>query len=656
MTNITNSLFINVLRGTTKGKNKKIKITHPLASSFSLDAWKSDFKSFATDTNEEINIYEAGKWCGKTLRALKDNIHELGIDQYERDTILEAAFTYATNTFAHINYTSTSDINIPSPLKVKRVEGYTVDQVATSMGDVLNRLTREIGKINFKGTVGYISVKELEHLFSFFNIIYIVEYLFSRILWCGWKFKHRPNKVSFYPEASHKLQSHSEAISEEVRSHDMAQFMIFGATLWDQNKLRKMLPWHINLKERCGSRASYAIINAPPKEMPFYLPLIMKDIDSWKENSFQEPNRNLNGLGTSILVAVWQIIYEAFWQVYKHETQNFKKGGTIDFSIQESDLTSLICSLLNVPGDTAKQLLHQFIFSSNQGDGLWSAPLIRLDDGRFLAFYMSLITPNLQRMVDYWITDSKDERLLNMRGNDFEKHARATLKQRESKLANEQLFSACNTEINYKNQNDLIFRINNDVYICECKYKRYPTSPDDLGRYFLEIEKGAGQANTRINDWKTNKPKLANYVSYHMDPSNLNLLPLVVSPYTFGSGITFNKVPCINLDDLAYFFDSDKIHYGATTNKDGSPDGGHILNFKPDKLSLSENFKRYLSCPPTMYLYSRRLNDEFRKVSTDLIPEGVIEWLDSVIDMPTGDDFDDLAINCARDWPQPFNF
>jgi hypothetical protein len=220
-----------------------------------------------------------------------------------------------------------------------------------------------------------------------------------------------------------------------------------------------------------------------------------------------------------------------------------------------------LCDLLGHLGwhrSKRQRVISFFTYRGASYDGVWSKPLVASDEDHVIPVLSALAAPNLYRSAEVWLADAGGDQLQQTRGAHFEARARtAVTKAIEKQALTDKVAMAApwSVKINGARQDvDLALRIGTTVFVAEAKLKRFPAAPREAGRWMMELIKGAGQAKRRTDFLGAHPQSAAQATSFGGRAQALTFRPFVLVSGFFGSGVSVDGVPVIDLDSLVEFF------------------------------------------------------------------------------------------------------
>ncbi len=602
--------FVNLLR--------KLKIKSPNTFDWNERVWASDFSQITElDTADEVT-FNAGLWLGNKLSAYWEEVQTLDLAKYNLSEV-QSKITLMVNGMAK---------NGPK-LDSSPVKEYSDDHFLTALGDTLNRGLKYINSLATHGQEP-VSDSVLERSLNLFNGIYVLEFLWDRVLWGGWGTAEIASDILLTPITTDddQLLQH-EAVAEFLRQIDAQQIWMLIANEWDAGRHREIAPPTIKLLRYQVPRAAFSVELQPVAIMPSYLPHLLSYLPSWLDPMLTKPLAELEGNGLIEVVYAWRLLFDAVATI-----QNAGEAGLIHLD----DATALIAAVRPHLSREIVRTIVDFLVhdpNKNKGDGIWSAPFVRLSQEILCPVVPSLMHPNIQRMVDLWGERCTSEQLLNFRGELWEQHLRDSLIKEFGESFPDQDWWMQSTDLQrWGHQIDVLFRIGRLVVVGETKFAKYPCIPAEFGRFFRQtLDKAAKQCSLRQASLENNRKDVAKFCQYSGDPHDLIIFPLVISPHFLGSGIQIRGIDCVSFDDFLHFFTNDRLPLGALSAT--GVDAVANLRFRKENEQLDDAFLRYLMRPPQTFFYSHAVEHVQRRYINPQSPETTVRWHEGIVKLPT---------------------
>jgi hypothetical protein len=236
-----------------------------------------------------------------------------------------------------------------------------------------------------------------------------------------------------------------------------------------------------------------------------------------------------------------------------------------------TDLRDALARSLDLRPVAAASLLNLFIATRDHKEDLWTRPFISAGAGTYVLLMPAAFDHNLARDTLAWMgLGGLDP---EVRGPAFEAFARLELTQMieipdTSVFPRDCVFAAAEQS----EQIDLVVRIGTKIVIAECRCLGVPVSGYD---HYLLFEKTlrdkAGQARRKAKFAEANAAAFLHHIGVgHVDPSEAEFLPCVVTNVPIPSGYPADGVPVVDLQILAAFLGGGRIPAATRQNPDGT--------------------------------------------------------------------------------------
>ena len=414
-----------------------------------------------------------------------------------------------------------------------------------------------------------------------FRDVYLLEFLWSRVLWLGWLLDGEGPPFRFPAPGSDQVAG-AMAVADWRREQVGAEFAATYSMEWSAADSVLRPCWEVRVRAIPGALAFRVrqVTAGQGRLSPATVTLeILEAVDL---GPYLDRPLPLVGGGSSLslrdIVQGWELLSLAASDAERLLRQAPTKGGPNRLSLALP--TNVLVDLLGNLGWPRQKCLAAINFLTFQGrslDGVWTKPLLPFGTRR-LMLLTPLVSCNLLRVAELWAAEGAGEVLFAKRGNEFEHRLRASL---ANSLADRPwssdamvLESAWDPRIDKVPRDiDLAFRIGKVVFIGEVKLKRYPNSAAEVGRYLREFEKAAGQLDMRLRYLRQNLAEVARRTAYARDPADLRIAGFILSGTPFGAGMSVGLYPVVDRDALNFFFKNDVFLSFATVDRASSYEG-----------------------------------------------------------------------------------
>lgn len=608
------------------------KVRQPTQRGFSVEAWKNDFNAIMAPSILDTNLVASGIWFHNRLNTIREKLREVSPNDINKEKLIRM-YVGATNHFIkelqnHQQPQSTNvafpEGNIEAFVPVSQISGAVeniIDSIRYPLGEAIR--TNNINKDRklSRDEVGQI----ISNNFSLGFAYNMLEYLWSECVWSNW-----------YVDTNGEI--------DLVRPYDIEREIIQAISIYRRDSLlSEVMSYPVYNWQEIDPMTKLSILNKPQiiqieqaqNSYRFVSGVSLKDTGL-------PPSRSV------IQFAAQEVYFDTLLDIQLPKLANLTIRTLIDcwsyLSTLAPAIKAHIPNLAGLPGPDdlllfspafnrghieqelsrsvginrvqAKQALQLFTFSGTPREDMWFKPFIPVNNNQLTAITITLEFPNLLRSIDYWMKEG--DILLNDRGAAFEAYVREEAIA-ESKLDNVQVHP-----INFEGkfgeefeQIDLIIRLGNTLVIGEAKCSVYPVTPLDYFNYFATLQGATEQAMRKaqfVQKYLSEVIRALNWAP--LRDEDAQVIPLVVSNNTLGTGMSFNNVPIVDLLILNRYFREGKIERHVLVNRDGSKRVGHEVVFYNNSAEAEVNLLQYLRLPPTIDALANFIGDQITPLTT----------------------------------------
>lgn len=283
-------------------------------------------------------------------------------------------------------------------------------------------------------------------------------------------------------------------------------------------------------------------------------------------------------------------------------------------------------------------------------DGLWSNPLVLLDDGSFSPALACIVEPNLYRLCEQWLSSAKANNVLRQRGDRFEKQVRERCKAEITPTApDDEIFVVVENWRPAVGDIDLAFRIGDTLFIAELKFKKFPTLPIEISRYVDELQHAAEQLDKRLAFLNLNKTTAAQKTGYRGQPDDLRVFGFILTATQFGAGLEIGGHPVIDSDLFFEFFRLDSFFAMMEHQSLLDPKAfrtPYKIPLRTDS-GFSADLIRHIGNPLRIRWFEYGLKEHQRIVTLKTSPDLRVKWVETAVD--TGDLVGDQGVNSFQE-------
>lgn len=270
--------------------------------------------------------------------------------------------------------------------------------------------------------------------------------------------------------------------------------------------------------------------------------------------------------------------------------------------IKIHDLVQLLQEALGWTQQKSEHAISAFIYKKNSRDGGWSRPLLPAGD-KTVNICLSLMATHPSRLVEHWMIRGGTSE--GKRGQCHERELRKELTRciQQNPILQASSYvcpNSVNIETNLGSRDlDLLFRIENVVFIGEAKALSRPMMPWERRNYIDEVFlKAPDQLTLRmahIANSRTTRQLLADRTMYKGDVCNLRFICAIVSLHPEGSGCSAQNIPIIDWVSLREYLAGNLYQMGWTSeNKFSSTEAQIELTLYANAKEAAERLQLYV--------------------------------------------------------------
>ena len=565
------------------GMIREQRISGPTARDFDPEAWSASRAMFPPRAGDDT-VHAAGLWFHRALAKRWSRVEELGF------AALEPAF--ARTLIAVV--ANTDELKIETMLDEVRSEGpdsligrgaftklgadpataATADMRRTSMIDTIGKAVSVVGTSS-RGGESPFDIDETFETLALFRDIYLLEFLWSRVLWLDWSMATAEGEHRFLVP-NPDLAGRSAAVAQWRREQIGAEFAATFSLEWAAVGSVLGPCWAVKTRQVPGGY-TFAVSKVSPGEGALSASYVSLELLAAGELAphLDRPLERVDGgerVSLRDVVLGWELLAQAADGIAKHLADASRRRSPERLAAQVT-VGALIKLLGHLGWSPRKsQAVIDFLtFNGKSPDGAWTKPLLSAGSRRLM-----LLTPltcgSLERIAELWASEGAGEVLFAERGSAFEVRLRKKL----AASASERPWSSFCVVVQKEwkpriagapRDIDLIVRIGSTVFVGEVKIKRHPNSAAEIGRLLREFEKAADQLDVRVAFLRANSAELAKRTGYRQAPEQLKVFGFILSGTAFGSGLEIKNYPVIDTDALSFFFDNDEFLTYATIDR-----------------------------------------------------------------------------------------
>ncbi len=297
-------------------------------------------------------------------------------------------------------------------------------------------------------------------------------------------------------------------------------------------------------------------------------------------------------------ILVWELLHGICYQVL----ESFEKGNiellfNSSLSLHRLDLVEVIRQSIGCTYAQSNIFVAIFMHSGRSRDGVWFKPLVRINDDHVSLNLASILSSAPMRIIETVLRELDIP--IKVKGDLFEEFIREKLQTLLEANPNATDFFVKRFsfkkrfEKNREIELDIVFRVNETLFIAEAKSEFTPTTARSRTEFFDEVAKGIRKL----------KGKVAYLKSINFDFSNLVDGKTISNVILFGltdqlhlTGVKIDDVPVIDWTALNIYFDRNKVPLGST-NIGQKRTSELEITYYDDPVSFGTNLVAYLYEP-----------------------------------------------------------
>jgi len=361
------------------------------------------------------------------------------------------------------------------------------------------------------------------------------------------------------------------------------------------------------VKFNCGPRSKHSSDNLRTHlsaASQFYLgPMLQKGLGG-----------RYGGVTLYQLILVLQLLKDTVTAFAKldlpNSAKNYSEVRKLSLGLSRKTLVRVVMRCLELDEALATTLVDCLIIAPEESgdlfrDGLWSRPLVRLEDDELLLLAPSIDVGSIHRFMELHTEAA-------LRKSGTKKHApglvfESQLRRRTVEIAEKNRvlndFHVCPDAISKSRgqsdseEIDLLVRLGEKIIVCEAKAFIRPSEPIDRYNHLGKLEEACEQARRKAQWMKGVLPDFAEKLGWTKSVEKLEVMPLVVVNQSFGSGLRIDG--CLITDINLWLLYLAAGSYTSSAIRAGSESVNIQTKFYDDEATLIANLeKTFEEVPP----------------------------------------------------------
>jgi hypothetical protein len=605
---------------------RKSKIKHPTQRGFDPQVWRDVSHSAAHDTTDQ-NLALAGLFVFQEMEALRKQIEECFPPSSSRESNLRYFVGLENRNFLTINshaqapVTSTEPMHVSMPF-LRSVPGtltgerLSADTLLSTSVDatafIIRVVLRTEGVISPQAKYPPLGAIRKAHILA--QLYAAAEIRWMERLWLDCTFTVDADGQGCLFRTQESDWGENFCISELRRHIHKTELAFRTEQFWREARFSPYAEAVVKPRQQGKVLRldfdSYQRSDNPPIELIWR----MWAQEPYYDHILDEPVPAIAGATINQLISA-RLIVQAIGKAVLETLPSHYGLETADdlllFApvLSRSSIRDLVKQLTpELTREQANQILNLLTFGKDKetNSDLFTRPFIRLDEDRVLAFLAPILSGNLEREIETWL--SRLNLIETDKGNAFEARVRDGVNQTAngSELAHfVEVFPAsfrlkigdCSEQI------DLVARVGDKLLVGEIKCQFYPVGPIEISHHMQNLHRGCEQGARKAEFVSTNIEAAVRLSCFHVDvPLNrVEVIPVVITNHQFGVGTSHEGIPIIDLVGLLAFFNN--VYYHHVQVKDNKAlDLGYQLRFWNAPGDASQMLKQYLVCPPQIQI------------------------------------------------------
>lgn len=614
------------------------KLVPPNKPNFTYKAWVAKFKEIENPTYDDNMLFFSGIVFFKIFEKIRENLNNLNekIPRCTNEDIIRAHCAISNHNLITLDEKMKS--SVPEVLNLNIPENFDcmgsnisippqdiADSIVDSIHHAINvRLTELKTKNNSKENMDIYEFLKMNIVYS--ELYSSFENYWQGILWGGYILETRGKDIVI------KQLDNANNISHHVSLNRKMKLAISSAAFgsFKINEDDEILTYtngsikvrNINLLTHANRMLYYSFIHSSEQAEITYPERIIKgDITGETFSISDVINVFIN------LAVLSREVYSSLSKINGLSLEDILELCP-DFSTYE------VCiNLSKVTGlrfDKVGEILKFLTFKSGK-DNLWSQPVISLRNKKLTILLSSTTSPNMERIIGYWVKQAFHNDDVAKKGTTYEKLLLSAVNDRLSKnsifLDHEKAISHTFSLEEYSEQIDCAFRFGNVVVVCEAKCIVTVDSEISKHNTIKALNHAAKQIIRKSAFVKENIQDFFKSTEWDFDKnSEYEVISVIVNSNKSFVGGSFKGIPVVDELILANFFRKGRSALLTDTS------GKDVLwfNIYSNLEEAQSAFKSYLDTPPQIALDSRYLEkitrnsfEEYLNIGTNIIVENI---------------------------------
>jgi hypothetical protein len=594
------------------------EISHPTQRGFSLIKWQKAFEECTNISEQDINLFEEGKWIYNRLEKVRNYLSMVDLSNFNRSKVIRMVvgdLNRSASIMRGMEMVKAKDntIFVHELIQFKvdnnEIKGppQSPDSLLATIIDgarfPLIHISKNGGKKPFIRDLTDIEILKREKSMLLLGEYYdLIENIWVHFLWDEWVIEEKEDLYVIIPQKNYYAEL--RAISDYRRQFLFMEAIQHIINLWNKDislyekkKIASMTPEIII--EGTGKNKKYRIKKSsdtdqgPPNT--FIRRLIAQEL--YYNDLLNEKLPNVGNISLAQLLDVWDVLYalsEAELAIFPTTSDVSKVQKLLQYAptIRKKDIIHLISSSLQCGYEEANRAFNFLVFNPTTGHEIWNEPFICLEDDKYsFVIIPSLCGNPIRTMEKIMVRGGID---ISEKGEYFEIECRRRI---SDALSENNLFSTCQIYPNKlwlgegleKEEIDIIIRINETILLGEAKCILFPTEPMEYHNYFSTLQKAVAQIKRKSSFAEQYNLQLLNLfdINCTSNSERFNIKPFVIINSPLGAGFAIEDIPITDLNILTLFLRQNKIERSVVFNPEGDKINVGSISKLPPTMSVA---------------------------------------------------------------------
>ena len=295
-------------------------------------------------------------------------------------------------------------------------------------------------------------------------------------------------------------------------------------------------------------------------------------------------------------------------------TKHYSEVRKLSLGLSRNALVRVVTRCLEIDEALAIRLVECLTIAPEETgslfrDGLWSRPLVKLEDDELLLLAPAIDVGSIHRFMELHTEAAlkKEGKKKHAPGLLFEKQLRRRTIEVATKNEVLKDFHVCPDAISKTRDQpdseeiDLLVRFGRKIIVCEAKAFIRPCEPIDRYNHLGKLEEACEQARRKAQWMEGALPDFVDLLGWNKGIEELEVLPLVVINQSFGSGLRIDG--CLVTDVNLWLLYVAAGSYTSSAIRAGSESINFQTKFYDDEATMTANLEKTFEQVPPLRPY-----------------------------------------------------